>query len=449
MEVRDPIHGLIEYDEIEEKIINSSLFQRLRGIKQAALTSLVYPGAHHTRFEHSIGTMHLAGKIANRLKLKKNISRILRLAGLLHDIGHGPFSHVSEQIIEKRVAEEALKRYKAENVHEMLSILLIMKNGEIKEILNSEEIEAIISLLQKQEKGSVNKDIISGPLDVDKLDYLLRDSHFAGVKYGVFDLDKVVESLIPIHVSREASQLGIHEEGVHAVEQMLLAKYHMNTQVYQHRIRRIADAMITRGIEHALKEGVTEIKRLYDFIDTGDFLNKYLQYDDNKLISVILSAGKELSQEYFKRITRRQLFKEVFFIEINDRNFPDAILLDNVRNISGEKISQIEKEIVNIFSSLGIIDHNFVIVDKQSFINPTFKSPRIKIDTSTIMVALKEKRREVFFEVSAIFSNRAIDPEKEILYIYCPLDNIEKKDRTKLIAEKRNEILNMIKEVLK
>jgi HD superfamily phosphohydrolase len=113
MEIRDPIHGLIKYDEKEEKLINSSIFQRLRGIKQLALANLVYPGAHHTRFEHCIGTMHLAGRIAKQLKLSTERIKILRLAGLLHDIGHGPFSHVSEQIMETCTDKKIVDRYKA------------------------------------------------------------------------------------------------------------------------------------------------------------------------------------------------------------------------------------------------------------------------------------------------------------------------------------------------
>ncbi|MFZ3058403.1 MAG: HD domain-containing protein [Candidatus Methanoperedens sp.] len=127
MEVRDPIHGLIDYSDIEEKIINIEMFQRLRGIKQLAFASLVYPGAHHTRFEHSLGAMHLAGKVGENLNLSDEQTKILRLAGLLHDIGHGPFSHVSEQIIEKYVDKSILNKYKAKNVQEMLSIIFIEK----------------------------------------------------------------------------------------------------------------------------------------------------------------------------------------------------------------------------------------------------------------------------------------------------------------------------------
>jgi putative nucleotidyltransferase with HDIG domain len=144
MRVPDPIHGLIEYNKKEEKLVNSSTFQRLRGVKQLALANLVYPGAHHTRFEHCIGTMQLAGRIAKKLELDEVKIEILRLAGLLHDIGHGPFSHVSEQIMEKHNGREILDKYKAQNAHELMSILLIQKNKQIGKILSQEEIEGIV-----------------------------------------------------------------------------------------------------------------------------------------------------------------------------------------------------------------------------------------------------------------------------------------------------------------
>jgi len=137
--------------------------------------------------------MHLAGRIARQLKLSTERIKILRFAGLLHDIGHAPFSHVSEQIMDTRTDKNIVDRYKAENAHELMSILLIQNDKEIGTILNQEEKEEIALLLQKQKRGNIERDIVSGPLDVDKLDYLLRDSYFTGVKYGVFDLDKIVE----------------------------------------------------------------------------------------------------------------------------------------------------------------------------------------------------------------------------------------------------------------
>lgn len=449
MEVRDPIHGFIEYNSTEEKIINTELFQRLRGIRQLALASFVYPGAHHTRFEHSIGTMHLASRVAEKLRLDRKTRRILRLTALLHDIGHGPFSHVSEQILEKYAAD-MMKRYHAENAHELMSILVIKKHPEISRILGDSDINDIIRLLQKQANRSIEKDIISGPLDVDKLDYLLRDSYFAGVRYGVFDLDKVIESFTIVGMGGVGFTLGINGEGVHAIEQLLLAKYHMNAQVYRHRIRRITDAMLVRGIQYALKDGLPELTDCFAVTDSKEFIQNYAEYNDEVLSSLILSEGKEASLEYFKRIKERRLLKEVFCVNIDSRNFPDPIILYNIRQISDPQMQRIAEEAAHLFSDgSNRVDSNMVIVDKQTILNPTFKSPGVKIDSNTIMVQTTSGR-EYFPGVSSVFHNPGIDPDVETLYLYLPLDWLESREGRKAYIKGREEsIMQKIKEIVK
>lgn len=442
MEVRDPIHGFIEYNEKEEKIINTRIFQRLRGIKQLALASLVYPGAHNTRFEHSLGVMHLAGEIGIRLGLNDDRVRILRLAGLLHDIGHGPFSHVSEQIIESRMInrDDVLKRHQARNVQELLSILLIENNDEIRDILTDSEIDEVTNLFKKEEKRSIERDIISGPLDADKLDYLLRDTYFAGVRYGVFDLEKVIESLTPIPISRTEEQLGITEEGVYAVEQLLLAKYHMNVQVYQHRIRRIADAMLVKGIEYALEEGIEEIKDIFEFEDSPEFLSNFIQADDAEVVRIIRDKSKGFAGEIFKRIAERRLFKEIYQIDVDDENFRDDVSLENARNPSNDQIERITTEIANLLN----VPPQMVIFDLQSITNPTFKSPQVVIDTETIMVKRGSGDRS-FPKVSSIFGNTSVDPKKTSIHIYAPVDKKSREERNKFIESIKNHLNEIIR----
>lgn len=446
MEVRDPIHGLIDYSDTEEKIINSQIFQRLRGIKQLALASLVYPGAHHTRFEHSLGVMHLAGKVARCLKLSDERTKILRLAGLLHDIGHGPFSHVSEQIIEKNIEKNILSKYKAQNVQELLSILFIEKSEEVKKILSADELDKVKSLLQKQEKRTLDKDIVSGPIDVDKFDYLLRDSYFAGVKYGTFDLDKVIESLSPVNISRNDQQLGIREEGIYSIEQLLLAKYHMNVQVYQHRLRRITDAMLVRGIEFALNEGLEEIEKIYKFRESDEYFNNFIKFDDEGIFRSIIAQSNGWAGKFFERMRGRQIFKEVFQVEINAENFDDSVLLNNASNPSENQIKSINEKVAAFLK----IPPEMVIVDIQNISNPTFKQQQVAIDTSEIMVINKLGKRRNFTAVSTIFSNPSIEPKKEIIYIYAPLDELDtREERKKFISNNRDIIFNQIKEELK
>jgi len=445
MEVRDPLYGLIEYDKNEEKIINSRIFQRLRKIKQLALASYVYPSAHHTRFEHSLGVMHLSGKVASSLNLDEECKKIIRLAGLLHDIGHGPFSHVSENVLEKYVDRNLLKKYKADNAHELLSIILIQQNNEIKTIISKEEIQKITSLLQVDDKRSIEHDIVSGPLDVDKIDYLLRDGYFAGVKYGTFDLEKVIESLIGVEISREEKQLGITQEGIYSVEQLLLAKYHMNVQVYQHRVRRITDAMLVKGIEFAIEEGIEEIVNLYDIKDTPEFLSNFINFDDETLENIILSESKGWAKDYFERIANRKLFKEVFEIEINDKNFDDDILLESFQSLSKTQAIAMSEKIANILN----IPPEYVIIDRHSTSNPTYRLYG-KIDISNIIVKnLGTKSRYQFPSVSKIFSNPSIEPQKEVLYIYAPLDEITTYQNShEFKINKKQELFEEIKEVL-
>ncbi|RLF54041.1 MAG: hypothetical protein DRN13_03260 [Thermoplasmata archaeon] len=443
MEVRDPIYGFIEYDDKEEQIINTRVFQRLRGIKQLALASLVYPGAHHTRFEHSLGVMHLAGKIGSQLGLDDDRVKILRLAGLLHDIGHGPFSHVSEQIIEDQMTDskKILDKYNAQNVQELLSILLIENNDEIKAILSDTDIDSVTNLLKKEKRGSIEKNIISGPLDADKIDYIFRDAYFAGVKYGVFDLEKVIESLTPIPIGRESHQLGITEEGVYAVEQLLLAKYHMNVQVYKHRIRRIADAMLVKGIEYAIEEGIEEIKGVYDFEDSSDFLSKFIEADDNDVVKIILDKSKGTAGEIFKRIVERRLFKEIYQIDVNNENFTDDVSLMNAGNPSSDQREQITAKIAKLLD----VPPQMVIFDLQSITNPTFKLPRVTIDTVTIMVNRRSGDRS-FPNVSQIFNNPSVDLEKTSIHIYAPLDRIgTREERNKFIEGKYGDLDKIIR----
>ena len=283
MEIRCPIHGLIEYDPEEERLINSPVIQRLRGIHQLAMAYLVYPGCHHTRFEHSIGVMHIAEKMARQLQLNNGEKRIVRLAGLLHDCGHGPFSHVSEQLLEKLTVNVPSGVHR-DQLHEQITWDIIRTSPEITRILGRDDIDAIVKVLDtaNSSQRTAMQDIISGRLDADKLDYLLRDSYYAGVKYGVFDLDRVIASLCPIDMGKGEQQEGVREEGVHTVEQMILARYHMSMQVYYHRVRAITDVMIVKGLLAAVEEGSTEVKDLYDY-PTGDkqaFLDRYLAYTE-------------------------------------------------------------------------------------------------------------------------------------------------------------------------
>lgn len=238
--------------------------------------------------------------------------------------------------------------------------------------------------------------------------------------------------------------LGIREEGVYAVEQLLLAKYHMNIQVYRHRVRRITDAMIVRGVEFAIRERIKRIIELSNFKDDKSYLEIYFTFDDHALINTILRESTDISKNYFKRIIERKLFKEIFNINIDTKNFDDSMLLEKARNISDDEIKNISNEISDILN----ISEEEIIFDKQTITNPTFKDVRVKIDIDGIIVKTTSGQRKTFSEISGVFSNPS-DPQKDIIYVYAPLDALVSRcQRQEFIQSKHEKIFDAIKEEL-
>jgi HD superfamily phosphohydrolase len=295
-ETRDPIFGFIAFNEWEKEIINSSPFQRLRRIRQLALTDMVYPGALYSRFEHSLGVMHLAtlmfdAILNNKQNMKilendmkyndaglKRDRQMIRLAALLHDIGHAPFSHASEEIIP--VNHKTGNSYQ----HEDYSVEII--NGPLKSVIEdnninennykirAEEISALIEGNPSILKGKIFwKTLISSQLDADRGDYLLRDSHHIGVKYGVYDFQRLLNT-IALGYDPESNDviLGVDEGGWHVAEAVVLARYQMFTQVYFHKTRRAYDFHLKESLQHVLPEGkLPGPKKIQNFLKMDDF----------------------------------------------------------------------------------------------------------------------------------------------------------------------------------
>jgi uncharacterized protein len=236
LSLRDPVHGFIRADALEAALIKSRPVQRLRFIHQLGFTFLVFPGAEHSRFSHVMGAMHLAGRVYDALCSKgegllpggpnSRERRLVRAAALLHDIGHAPFSHSAEELFEGGIDHE-----------EMTRRLLTMP--EIEEIFarHGEGIGTadVIRLLQKGGDSTERllAQVISGELDVDKMDYLLRDSLYCGVRYGTYDLERLLDTVMPL-ADPETGEwgIGVEEGGVHALEALVMARYYMFTQVY-------------------------------------------------------------------------------------------------------------------------------------------------------------------------------------------------------------------------
>jgi HD superfamily phosphohydrolase len=398
-EIRDPIHGLIALLPKEIDLINTTDFQRLRRIRQLAMAFLVYPGTLHTRFDHSIGVMHIAGRICDRLKQFSDIDvecEQVRLAALLHDIGHGPFSHVSEHLLDKYVPEDGGSI--REKIHEKITVDIIKYDSEIDTVLSDKEREFVVEMIEGKEmiEGEIKKDfrrdIVSSDLDADKMDYLLRDSYFAGVKYGTYDLEKIIESC-RAHSRGNESYLAISDEGLHALEQLLLAKQHMTQQVYHHRVRSISDAMIVRGIELAIREGNQELAQLYRYNETPEFIKNYMEYHDERLVDILKRCDQEKARKIFERLYDRRLFKVIGELSLKDVD--DAIDRSQLLQMDDEQKRNREERIAKHLK----IDPDDVIVNKLLIRNPNYGSQSYSFNPEVIMIFdekqgnLKELRR--------------------------------------------------------
>jgi uncharacterized protein len=257
--IRDPVHGFIHFSSNEKAIVDSSYFQRLRGIKQLALTCLVYPGAMYTRFEHTLGVMEMATRAFDSLasrhqaELKKNFKRVdlnlqqarqlLRLTALFHDTGHLPFSHAAENILPDKKS------------HEDVSVAIVEDHrGELGRKFYRDVASHICFLIQKNvivpPELLILKKLISSQLDVDRADYLLRDSHHCGVEYGNFDYLRLFEMLRIVEGSEGGLELAVERGGVHSLEALILARYYMFAQVYFHKVRRIYDLYLVEYMQY-------------------------------------------------------------------------------------------------------------------------------------------------------------------------------------------------------
>ena len=296
--IRDPIYGFIELDDQEKEIINHPYFQRLRRIKQLSLTDMVYPGACHTRFEHSLGVMQMATDMFENLT-KSNpgllgldldrTKKILRLAALLHDVGHPPFSHAGEDTMP--VLPKGSPGYKkGENNrydHEHYSRAAvkfifhdIIENHPLGERTNISTDEILLLLGDRAVKTRsilLLKGLINGQLDADRADYLLRDSLHLGINYGVYDRNRLVSCITLGKTESEATVLAVKDWRI--AESLVIARYQMFSQVYFHKVRRIFDFHIDKAMSEVLKHF-----GLHDGVflspTSKENLENYFKFDD-------------------------------------------------------------------------------------------------------------------------------------------------------------------------
>lgn len=452
--ILDPIHGDIKLSEIEKWCISHPLFLRLRKVKQNTFLYYVFPSALHTRFEHSIGVMHIAGKIFDVCKenfatgqkkkekygetsqssffdlsnLEESKEEIyyqeLRLAALLHDIGHGPLSHLFDSFLMSRESffscinsEPYLKTFvqsfesicpKGKEVkHEHISCIFVLKifndlrkhlkinpqklSPSAKDVFNNIEPTRVIKLIES--KFHVKKDfldnngnnyssffskIISGfPLDADRMDYLLRDSYFSGVNYGLYDINRLFASFMATE-NEKSIELTIKESGIDSVLRFIQSRTHLYNQVYFHKTNRAANTMLSAStatnkgkIKLLENKNIDELEIFYTLNSDEYFINETVS---NKLNS------NYLERKILTDLNSRKLFKRLFEYKIvlTPSNF--------------EKKKEIEKIVENIRMKLKILESKKTFGFVDEYTNEAFKDS----DNKSIKVAKKDKLTGIY-----------------------------------------------------
>lgn len=347
-EFRDPIHTFITLDSEERKIVDSSPFQRLRHIHQLATSFLIYPGASHKRFEHSLGVMHLAGIVFDVVTKQENIHRdvaeiyplrdaqsywrrVVRLAALCHDIGHLPFSHAAEDELLPKGWDHERLTYELVMSVEMSTIfgdcVPPIRPGDVAKLaIGQRKMSKFLPEMNFTEWENLLSEIIVGDaFGVDRMDYLLRDSYHAGVVYGRFDHLRLIQTLRILPRSSDDSKepwLGVEMGGIEAAEAMSLARYFMYKQVYFHHVRRAYDIHLKDFLKAWL---------LGKFFPTDP--QQHLLLTDNEVTSAMLNAARHPEADghvHAKRIVQRKHFKKIY-----------------ERNAADQKINQSSVEIIH------------------------------------------------------------------------------------------------------
>jgi len=319
-EIMDAIHGYIPFTNVEKEVIDTEPFQRLHRLRQLGMGFYVYPSATHSRFSHSVGAMHLAGLVGDRLLglglIDQDSQQILRLAAMLHDLGHGPFSHSSEHVFEQVTGL----------THEDMSIRLITESvvGDTLESLGYDK-KALAEFAvgrkpYRSEQRYLTK-IIAGQVDVDKMDFLNRDSYFTGVPYGRVDHRRLIEGF-----SVKSDTVVININALYALEQFIIARYEMFRAVYYHRAVRAAEIMFDNILKHAAEDlGIHRDMGIEDF----------LKLDDGSVWTGLISLAKtekldRNAANLFKMLNRRELLKSCFEVVRHEID-PQSRILSNER----------------------------------------------------------------------------------------------------------------------
>jgi len=345
--INDPVHGTIKISGPLLELASTPEINRLNQIRQLGLAYLVFPGAHHTRYEHSFGVGYVADLLAKGLGLSESESQLVQVAGLLHDLGHGPFSHTMEKIFNDRIGKDhmALTRdiiigdvdqwdkgwWEKQGVERGPSVPDLLEKWD----LDPKEVSALICqdnahTQHGQETLNVQGDqtffsnkrylyqIIHSALDADQLDFLLRDSHYTGVAYGIIDLDRIITTVTLYH-----GELMVEKRGISSLEGMLVARSLMYSSVYFHKTARIAESMLCRAGGSLSDE---ELQRIWTM-------------SDGEALKFMRERGG-LCGELATRLRYRKLFKSAFRLEsenLTGEGEEAELMREKVKDLANEK----------------------------------------------------------------------------------------------------------------
>ncbi len=346
--IKDPVHGYIEVEDFALALLDSLALQRLRYIKQLGFSYLVYPGANHTRFEHSLGTMFLADVASHRFGLSESEHTLVVAAALLHDIGHGPFSHASEPLMEKFL----------HRTHDDINIIVEDQVGSVLRAwgIDPDELCAVV-------KGNHSlSQIIHGDLDVDRMDYLLRDAYYTGAPYGSVDAQRLIRHLI-----RTSEGTVLDENGVNAAESLLIARTLMRPTVYYHHVSRIGESMF----QLAVLEHISDREKVVS--------QQLFQMDDSTCLHALRTSENPVARDLALRLYERRLYKRAIYVgndQVSTPLFEQGIPLEKCRELA-----------VKIASNAGLLPHE-VLVDIPS--TPREMSLGVRVKNRHTVVGFNE-----------------------------------------------------------
>ncbi|WP_226012698.1 HD domain-containing protein [Halomicrobium salinisoli] len=356
--IKDSVHDHIEVGGVAAELLETPPVQRLRHVRQLGTVDLVYPSANHTRFEHSLGVYYLADRALSHLGIEGQQAERVRAAALLHDVGHSPYSHNVEELLHRETGKYH------DDVHELLG------RGEVARVLTEHDLDpdAVADLVAGD--GELGQ-LVSGELDVDRMDYLVRDAHHTGVPYGTIDHERLLRELRFVD-----GELVLDEGNVQTAESLLLARALMNPTVYQHHVARIAKSMLRRGTERLLAAADVDADELR-------------RWDDSDLLVALRDC--EATAGYARRLDERKLFKRGVWAE-------RAAVPDGLLEADHDQIREHERTIADEAE----VDPDAVIIDVPDEPSMTESTSRVVVngevrrlgDQSTLVDALRAAQRD-------------------------------------------------------